>query len=65
MYITHTVVAKVAKSRRVCISYSMTKLQYSLTAKNRAVNSWDLSDNPAHHKEYNKKKKKKKKIFLI
>ena len=32
----------------------MTKLQYSLTAKNRAVNSWDLSDNPAPHKEYTK-----------
>lgn len=46
MYITHTVVAKVAKSSMVWMSYSMTKLQYSLTAKNIAVNSWDLSDNP-------------------
>lgn len=27
----------------------MTKLQYSLTAKNIAVNSWDLSDSPAKH----------------
>lgn len=28
------------------MSYSMTKLQYSLTAKNIAVNSCDLSDSP-------------------
>lgn len=46
---THRVVASVAKSRIVCISYSITKLQYSLTAKKIAVNSWDLSDSPANN----------------
>nr|GMC95535.1 hypothetical protein BHE74_00057536 [Ipomoea batatas] len=29
------------------MSYSMTKLQYSLTAKNIAVSSWDLRESPA------------------
>lgn len=43
---THKVAPNVAKSSKVCISYSITKLQYSLTAKNNAVSSCDLSDNP-------------------
>jgi hypothetical protein len=44
---THAVVIKVAESRRVWMSYSITKLQYRRTARNMAVSSWDLSDKPA------------------
>ena len=44
------VAPNVAKSSKVCISYSMTKLQYSLTAKNNAVSSCDLSDSPTIRK---------------
>lgn len=42
------VVPNVAESSSVCISYSITKLQYNLTARKIAVRSCDLSESPAN-----------------
>lgn len=48
IYITHNVAASVTKSKMVCISPSMMKLQNTLTARKIAVSTWLFSDKPCH-----------------
>ena len=55
MKITHTVVTRVAKSKSVWMSYSITRLQYRRAIRKIAVSSCDLSDKPAFAPHFAKK----------
>lgn len=46
IYMTHIVETRAVKSSNVWMSPSMMVLQNSLTARNKAVSSWDFNERP-------------------